>query len=165
MTTITLTVVSVATWLSPMPSLSEGWLVRYGPDYMGRANADYRDYDLDGFACAGALMSPADLGKAFWVKDGNDWVGPCLSVDVARRVDFYHYVYELEEIAELTDSALAALGIVNGARGQVFVGACPPDAPAMPQRYAPLVEWDWPPFEPQPIFWPYPVQEWPQVCQ
>jgi len=164
MTAITLTV-SIATWLTPMPALAEGWLVRYGPDGLGRANAEYRGYSLDGFACAGALMSPADLGKTFWVRyKSGAWHGPCLSVDVAKRTDFYHYVYQLQEIAELTDSTLAALGIVNGARGQVYVGACPPQGERMPQVYAPHLTLDLPPLDRNPLFWPYPVQTYPVAC-
>jgi len=142
-----------------MPALAEGWL-----DYLGRANADYRGYSLDGFACAGALMSPSDLGKTFWVRHKGAWVGPCLSVDVAKRTDFHHYVYELREIAELTDSTLAALGIVNGARGQVYVGACLPRRERMPQVYAPRLTLDEPPLDRNPLFWPYPVQSSPVAC-
>jgi len=158
------TLVSVATWLTAMPALSEGWLIRYGPDYMGRVNADFRGYTLEGYLCAGALMSPGDLGKVFWVKRGDGWYGPCLSVDVARRTDFYHYVYELEEIGELTDSTLAALGILNGARGQIFVGVCPPISPVMPQRYEPSLEFDYNPDSLTPSMYPYPIQELPQEC-
>ncbi len=154
-------IVSIATWLRPMPHLSEGWIVRYGPDYIGRANADFRGYSLEGYECAGALMSPADLGKVFWVRTDGEWYGPCLSVDVARRIDFYHYVYELEEIVELTDSALSNLGIENGARGLVFVGLCPPTRPVMPQRYAPLLEIDPNTNSHTPSMYPYPKQQRP----
>lgn len=157
-------VVSVATWLTPMPQLAEGWIIRYGPDYLGRANADYHGYTLNGYECAGALMSPGDLGKVFWIKNGYDWVGPCLSVDVSRRTDFYHYVYVDEEIAELTDSTLAILGITNGARGQVYVGVCPPLKTRMPQRYAPPLVLDYPPLESHPIWKFYPEQQLPESC-
>lgn len=165
MTDFLLLLVSLATWLTPMPKLAEGWLIRYGPNYLGAANAEYRGYTLEGYACAGALMSPADLGKTFWIKvKDSAWIGPCLSVDTARRTDFYRYVYELEEIAELTDATLSALGIVNGARGQVWMGTCPPTVDMMPQRYAPPLVWDAPPYEPHPVWQAYPEQQSLEAC-
>jgi len=159
-------IVSLVTWLSPLPQHAEGKLVRYGPDYLAHANAEYRGYDLTDFGgCGVALMSPADLGKIVWLRiPGGEWIGPCLSVDSARRVDFHRYVYSVREIAEVTDSTIAALGgFEHQAWGEVWVGRCPPTA-SIPALYSPPLVLDPLRREPHPRFWPYPTPETAGQC-
>lgn len=119
-----------------MPRHASGRLVRYGGDYLARVNADFHGYTLPASGCGLAVMSPADLGKLVWVRvPGGPWVGPCRSVDVAKRTDFLAYVNDLEEIVEITDSTRAQLGITENVFGEAYVGQCPPERETMAAVY------------------------------
>lgn len=167
-TALTLTV-SIATWLWPMPAHASGLLVVYGDQQLVRANAAYRGYTLAPYRdqCGVAVMSPSDLGETVWIRPsaGSEWFGPCLAVDVSRRIDFYRYVYVYGEIAEIPNWLAARWGFEHGAPGEVAVGACPPGTDSVPSVYAPPLAWDEPPTDENPIFWPYPPQQFPAPCR
>lgn len=150
-----------------MPQHSAGLLVVYGDQHLIAANADYRGYSLAPYrdACGVAVMSPSDLGKIIWVRLPNSvWFGPCLAVDVSRRTDFYRYVYQYGEIAEIPNWLASRWGFAHGAPGEVFVGMCPP-LNSTPSVYAPPLALDDPPLDANPIFWPYPRQVLPTQCR
>ena len=160
------TVVAVSTWMSPMPTHASGWLVLYGNERLARANAEYRGYDLGGYACGLSVMSPADLGRVVWVRaDGGTWFGPCLAVDTSARKDFFANVYVRGEVAEVDDRAAQAIGFANGVRGEAFVGRCPP-VKSDARRYQPdlVVDEYTPELSYLSAFWPYPRQERPIFC-
>lgn len=142
MNEISLILVSLATWLTASPTHAEGLLVYYGPDWLARANADYRGYSLADMRdnCGLSLRSPSDLGKIVWVAlpDGQ-WYGPCLSVDVGARHDFYSLVYVKREIAEVTATLRDLLQFKYGssAWGQIYIGLCPPPANSFAHLYQP----------------------------
>ena len=157
-------VVSVATWLTPLPQHAEGRLVRYGPQYLVEANAEFRGYDLSPYRdrCGLAAMSPADLGRILWLRlPGGEWYGPCLVVDVAMRKHFYTYVQEYQEIVEVGDRQRKLLGDwPSSAWGEVFVGRCPPRL-GQPILYRLT---DVRQGGPHSSFYPYPAQEIPARC-
>ena len=157
-------IVSVITWLTPLPTHAQGRLVRYGPQWLIEANAEFRSYDLAPYRdrCGLAVMSPADLGKIVWVRlPGEAWYGPCLAVDVAMRKHFYQYVEVYREVAELGDQQRRLLGNWPASTwGEVFVGACPPAPSAgqpQPYRLAQIQEGG-----PHASFYPYPPQQRPR---
>jgi len=156
-------VVSVQTWMTPVPAHSLGWLVYYGPRYLVEANAEYRGYDLSPYwqACRVAVMSPADLGKMVWFRRhlGQRSVGPCLAVDISKRSEFYLNVIERGIVADVSTE----VGFEKGLRAEMYVGSCPPRI-SEPRRYLPKVTLDEPPIGPNPLFWPYPSQKLPQRC-
>jgi len=160
------TVVAIATWMTPMPKQANGLLVLYGPPSLAQINAEFHGYDLKDYACGLSLMSPADLGKVVWVrkKDGK-WFGPCLSIDTARRQDFWDYVYNKHEVAEVDSRAADALGFDHGIKGEVYVGLCPPDH-GQAVDYNPDLAFD--EFTQNDsymhYFWPYPPQQRPCLC-
>jgi len=169
--------VSIATWSAPQPQLSAGRLVIYGNDLLALANAEYRGYDLDGYAFGLAAISPVMLGRVAWVHvPGGAWVGPGLVVDAVGRAHAYASIYERQEVAEVTWATAAVLGFSNGGRwGHIFFGACPPaDGPetrgqewsdfAAPELYAPPLVIDYDASEPHRSFYPYPIQQRPTVC-
>lgn len=162
---IALTVtVSVSTWYTPQPRHGAGLLVNYGADWLVHAQAQYRGYDmaLTRDDCGIATMSPAHLGQVAWVRvAGGDWYGPCVVVDVSRRVDFARYVYEMGEIAEIPWDVAEYLGFVYGAPGELYLGRCQPHATGTPQVYAPPLVVDEPPLERNPLYSAWPAQETP----
>lgn len=134
--------VSIMTWLTASPAHSEGLLVYYGPQYMAEANAEYRGWTLDPYyeRCGLSVMSPSDIGKVVWVKLLNgEWYGPCLSVDVSARKDFYTNVYVKQEVAEVTDRLRDLLRFEHGSSGwgEIYIGQCPPHPKSTPDLYSP----------------------------
>ena len=93
--------ISVSTWQSPLPSHASGTIVNYGDPQLVRDQADYRGYDLTGYTSGIAVMSPVDLGKAFWLRVNGAWYGPFLAVDTSRRDDFCASAGYRREIAEV----------------------------------------------------------------
>lgn len=159
--------VSVITWLTPAPAHAYGRLVRYGPQYLVEANADYRGYDLSPYPerCGVAAISPANLGQIVWVRlPGGDWQGPCLAVDVAARSDFARIVYYVQEIVEVSNDIAAFFGFEYGIWGEAAFSVCPPSEASMPKSYQPRLQTDDDHSEPNPLFWPYPEQQLPQAC-
>lgn len=153
--------VALSVWLTPAPTHARGLLVYYGNDHLAYANADYRGYSLREMrdACGLSLMSPADLGKIVWVRlnDGS-WYGPCSSVDVSARVDFYANVYIRHEIAEVTSTLRDKLQFIYGssATGEIYIGLCPPNIESKTRAYA---------YEPQPLKFSgenNPYMQWPR---
>ena len=164
-------IITVSTWLTPMPQHAAGKIGYYGPQYLAEANADFHGYDLAPYIdrCGLAVMSPADLGKIVWLRAGDsEWYGPCLGVDVAQRVHFYDYVTRIGELVEVPQSVREHFGFEWVVTGEVWVGACPPGRVTQPESYAELVTqtatWDHAPFERTPSFAPYPPQQWPEDC-
>jgi hypothetical protein len=89
------------TWYTPAPDHIVGKAVFYAP-YMMRATAEYRGLDLDGYLDGVSLMSPADIGQTVWIKrPGEEWEGPFLVVDCARRSDMYGVIVHNEEVVEV----------------------------------------------------------------
>ena len=163
--------ITVQTWLTPLPQYAQGKLVYYGRQYLVEANAEYRNYDLSYYRdrCGGSAMSPADLGKIWWFRldsEPSGWYGPCLFVDVAARQHFRYYVQGVEEIVEIGDPQRKMLGDFGSQMwGVVWVGRCPPSSIEYePSRYDLTVEWDRYPYEPTPSFYPYQAQELPMQC-
>lgn len=156
-------VVTVSSWLTPLPQHAAGKLVYYGPQYLSEANADYRGYDLSPYwnRCGVAVMSPADLGRMVWVrKPGGEWLGPCLAVDVAARIHFARAVWYVGEIVDVPKSVRDALGFEFGMPGEAWIGQCPQEGEA--QAYdPPKVFVD--EVGPNPNF-VYPPQELPASC-
>lgn len=159
--------VCVATWMTPAPRHTYGRLVRYGPQSLIEANAEYRGYDLSPYPhrCGVAAISPANLGQIVWLRlPSGEWQGPCLAVDVAARSDFARIVYHVQEIAEVPDRLAELFGFENGAWGEAAFSACPPSEPSMPKQYQPRLQTDDDHSESSPLFWPYPEQQLPQEC-
>lgn len=144
--TVALTLaVTLATWSQPQPDLADGYIGLYGSWPLVRANAEYRGYDLDGYRCGGSLMSPASLGKTFWIRlyDGS-WWGPCLSVDCSARKDFFANTVVRSEVAEVDDGSMRVLGARWRQWGTVYVGPCPPvaDRDMRGMEFRPSIEFD-----------------------
>src|SRR3990167_5316997 len=160
--------VTIAVWLMPSPQHAEGLLVRYGPQWLVEAVAEYRGYDLSPYPdrCGLSLISPSDLGKIVWVRqlDGS-WYGPCLAMDVAARKDFAWIVYYAQEVAEVPNSISEKMGFANGQWGEVYIGDCPPSSDSVPQVYRPPYELDKDPNSVTPSMWPYPAQQYPVNCE
>lgn len=166
MNTLANVLVSVATWLSPMPVHAHGLIVSYGSNRLMHDQFWVRGYTREGYAGGLAAASPSMLGRVAWVRTHGAWVGPLLVVDVMARHDFYRGVYVNGEIAEVSDEVRLRLGIVNGAIGEVYFGLCPPppDRNYVGIPYTPPLTWDMG-NDRQPLFWPYPAQEWPIACE
>lgn len=90
-------------------------------------------------------MSPSDIGRVVWVRlPSGEWYGPCLSVDVGARRDFYQLVYVNREVAEVSKRLRDLLRFEHGSSGwhEIFIGQCPPDAHGLtPERYAPALSY------------------------
>lgn len=140
-------VVTLSVWLTPLPEHAVGMIGKYGTWQDTNAQAVYRGYDPLPYACGGALMSPTDLGKIFWVRRvpgdarydslqiTTDWFGPCLADDTSARKDFIDNVFRQRKVAEMDDRVADALGgWINDAWfwGEVYVGICPPDEDETP---------------------------------
>lgn len=160
-------VITIALWLTPVPAHAEGRLVVYGNQNLIEANAQFRGYDLAPYRerCGVSALSPADLGKIYWLRPSSDspWYGPCLAVDVAKRTDFYTYVTELKEVAEIPRWLATRWGAEFSLRGEVAVSLCPPQYHSQARPYV------LPPLEltnlhPHPSFYPYPPQQLPEPC-
>lgn len=159
---------ALSVWMTPLPRHASGRLVWYGPQSLVELNATYRGYNLSLFRdrCGVAVMSPADLGKVIWLRlPGGEFYGPCLSIDVAGRDNFLHYVNDLNEVAEIATPTRAALGITDdplNPLGEVYVGACPPEILGTPLPYRVTPEYTTDSFHPS--LYPYPPQAWPVSC-
>jgi hypothetical protein len=153
--------ISISTWLTPSPVHAKGLLVNYGNQQIVEANALYRGYDLSFYPnrCGGSAISPADLGKVFYVKLPNgEWYGACLFVDVGARVDFANQI-SIGEVAELPDWMLAKFDKYFSAEGEIYIGSCP-NKYSIPQYYKPVITYS---NEPHPYI-PYPKQQRPPIC-
>lgn len=157
-------ILAVSAWSAPQPTLSYGMLYVYGNQFLVQANADWHGYDLrPTHGCGLASISPAMLGRLAYVSvDGQHWSGPCLVVDVDGRDDALQAIYYRHEVAEITFKQATELGFKYGAWGYVYFGACLQNL--TPERYAPPLELDYPPYSPTPSFYPYPEQEIPYLC-
>lgn len=157
-------IVALSVWMTPAPIHSRGLLVMYGPDSLANSNAIYRNYSLEDMRdhCGLSLMSPSDLGRIVWIRlNDNSWYGPCLSVDVSARHDFYDNVYIRHEIAEVTTTLRDKLKFIYGSSqvGEIYIGLCPPDVESKTRAYA---------YEPQPLKFSAernPYMQWPRQEQ
>lgn len=165
MTDLTLALITVATWLTPLPTHAQGWLVNYGSQNVVEAVAAYRGYDLAPYPerCGVSAMSPADLGQLAWLRlpDG-EWYGPCLVMDVAAREHFEQYVRN-GEVLEIPRWLAERLGFTHGALGESFIGACPPVPESAPEWYLPTWRYDPRPTI-TPSMYPYPAPQLPVDC-
>lgn len=161
-------VLSVASWMTPQPIHSSGYLVNYGSRELIEDQATYRHYDLSLYPdrCGISLISPVHLGQVVWVRvRGGRWHGPCLSVDSMAQRDAYRGIYLNHEIAELPRWLATKLGFENGAQGELWIGLCPP--PLNGWGEAEIYE---PPLsfyqgERRPLFWPFAPQQRPGTCR
>lgn len=159
-------IVAVSTWLTQMPPHSQGLLVTYGSQHLIEVNAQYRGYDLSYYKnrCGVSAISPSDIGKVVWLRvEGQDWYGPCLTVDAGARRHFYHLVYVNHEIAEVPVWMAERFKFPHGSsrQGEVFRGLCPPHSESIPEDYAPPLLWD--EYGPNPYF-KIPDQQIPVDC-
>jgi len=153
--------ISISSWMTPSPVHATGLLVNYGDQNLIELNAKFRGYDLSPYfmRCGGSAISPADLGKAFYVKlPSGEWYGACLFVDVGARVDFANQI-AIGEVAELPDWMLAMFGKYYSAQSEIYVGECPRwGTTAKP--FKPKITHS---FEPHPYI-EYPRQQVPPKC-
>jgi len=126
-----------------MPKHAEGLIGLYGPAYVAEANAIYRGYDLDPYACGLAVMSPSDIGKIVWLRvPEGEWFGPCLAVDISARKDFKANVVDQHKVVEADQRAADALGFKWGVWGESYVGLCPPFPTSQAREYEVWLEPD-----------------------
>lgn len=154
---------SLTTWMTPSPVHAKGLIVNYGNQHTVEVNAQYHGYDLSPYKmrCAGSAISPADLGKTFYVKLPNgDWYGACLFIDVGARHDFETQI-SIDEIAELPDWMMSMFGVYHSVYSEVYIGSCPTWS-STSQRFKPLITYS---REAHPYI-PYPKQQLPpHDCQ
>lgn len=157
------TLVSMSTWLTPMPQHAQGRLVAYGNQSLVEANAAYRGYSLDGFdnRCGVAVMSPSDLGKIVWVRlSETEWIR-CLAVDVGARHDFFALVFQKREVAEVPFWLAEHMDFEFSQWGEVAIGLCPPPPDSIAVRYVPYLKFD----SSGGLTWrEYPAQQRPVSC-
>ncbi len=83
------------------PPLAIGKAVFYGPNSM-EATAKYRGFKLKGYVDGVSLLTCGDIGKSVWIKrPGNNWEGPFLVVDCAKRGDLYGIINYRNEVVEV----------------------------------------------------------------
>jgi hypothetical protein len=150
----------------------EGWFLTYGGNQALYANANYRGYSVEGEGyrrdCMVAAMSPSNLGQIVWLRPSlrDEWFGPCLVVDTVSRVDWYHSVVNIQDIAEIPRWLMNEWGThKQGIYGEAYFGVCPPRwNDTVPQRYLPPIIIDH--YRPvvQYSGWPYPAQQFPIDC-
>lgn len=158
-------IVSLATWLSPMPIHSQGLLVRYGNQSLVEANATYHEVDLSPYwnRCGLSAISPSDMFKVVWVRNPTtgEWLGPCVFIDAANRKHFETIVYTNHEVAEIPFWLADILGAEFGQWGEVSVSLCPPTDDSIAVRYSPQLRRD----SGGSLGWRYwPKQELPVAC-
>lgn len=169
LTTLLGCVLAVSSWIAPQPQYSAGRIYNYGGDSVALANVQWHwpGMTLEGYAGAGASISPAHLGDIMWARvEGGEWVGPILVADVTARNDAAAAVFVRGEIAELPRSIMAQLGAAWGVDGFIFFGSCPPPADSTHYHaspYAPPLAWE-DAGSPGRSFWPYPPAEMPVSC-
>lgn len=153
--------IAAAVWFTPSPRHAQGLIVNYGNQHMVEVNAQYRGYTLDPYRdrCGGSAISRADIGKMFWLRlPSGAWYGGCLFIDVGARHDFPDQINR-DEIAELPDWMMAMLDKFYSARGEIYIGKCPPRG-GQAQVYKPDLVYR---NDPAPYV-PFPPQELPIQC-
>ena len=101
------------TWFTPMPIHTSGNAVWYAP-WMMEGTANYRGMSLDGFVGGIATNSVGDMGKTAWIKrNGLEWEGPYLIVDVSQRNHAYHHAINVGSIFEVDFPTALRWGIVS----------------------------------------------------
>lgn len=115
----------------------------YGSDYVLKASAEYRGWDVSPYKDIISGMSPSDLGKVAWVRlEDGTYYGPLLVGDSGARHDFYKLVYVNHEIAEIGNRLRELMGFTYSEWGEVVVSLCPPASDSIPVRYQPYLKWD-----------------------
>lgn len=142
--------ITLETWFTPAPLLSDGAAVFYAPGLM-EATARQRRLPLAGYLGGVAMLSPADIGRTVWLKRASqDWEGPYLVVDCARRGDMYGTAILRGEVVEVGFSTALRWGMIRLKPGgwstvrwreegvQVIVTNRRPDGASLPSpiRYA-----------------------------
>jgi hypothetical protein len=102
-------------WFTGMPPYASGGAVFYAPGVM-EATAELRELSLEGYVDGVALMSPADIGSVVWIKR-DEWEGPFLVVDCARRGDFYPVAVRRDEVVEVGFETAKKWGMAYGQYG------------------------------------------------
>jgi hypothetical protein len=99
-------------WMTHQPNHTEGKMVWYSPEVM-RATAEYRGIECE--ECIGyvSLMSPIDIGRKVWIKIDEQWYGPFMSVDCAKKGDMYSIVVYRDEVVEIGFDFARELGMVS----------------------------------------------------
>ncbi len=163
-------VLAIASWAAPEPIYSSGLGVVYGGQQLVEANASFHSYDLSPYPdrCGGAAISPAMLGRIYWVRtEHGGWaVGPCLAVDVVARADAYGSIFLRKEVIEVSRDSAEKLDFEYGGPVLVWWGLCPPPPDSLfpvPQAYAPPLRWE-EEGSPGRSFYPYPPQQLPIDC-
>jgi hypothetical protein len=101
------------TWYREMPQYTIGKAVWYAPGIMN-ATAEYRGMSLEGFKGGVATNSVSMMGKTVWLKrQGLDWEGPFLVVDVGQRNHAYHQAVNVKSIVEVDFKTAIEWGIVS----------------------------------------------------
>lgn len=163
-------VLSVYSWSLPQPQYSAGMIYGYGSESVAAANVEWHwpGHSLEGYAGAGASISPHHLGQLMWARvEHGDWIGPILVADVVARRDSVASVYIRREIAELPRGIMAQLGTNWGTEGYIFFGSCPPPSDSIfytASPYRPPLVWDTPPDDGHKSFYPYPPAALPVDC-
>ena len=130
--------VSNSTYYSPQPEHIIGRAVMYAPNLM-EGSARFNGFDLDGFVGGVAMSNIADQGQVVWLRrDGVNWEGPFLVVDVSARKSVWTHVVERHQSVEvdfntalrwgMADIVDGSWSIVRGAtmNVDVFKGLLPP---------------------------------------
>lgn len=131
--------ISNDTYYTPAPAHIIGNAVMYAPGIM-QATANYNGLSLDGFVGGVAMASAADIGQVVWLRrDGREWEGPYLVVDVSSRGHVWTHVVIRETVVEVDFETavrwgMASVGGQNGytildggiADVEVYKGLLPP---------------------------------------
>ena len=101
---------SLQSWFMPAPVHFSGKVTYYAPGLV-EATAAWRGMSLDGFLDGVALMSPSDVGERVYIKFSEEWYGPFLVVDCARRGDMWPVVVHREEAVEVGHKTATLWGL------------------------------------------------------
>jgi len=149
--------ISNRSWFLASPQHTIGAATYYANGVM-EATARSRGMSLSGFVGGVSLISPADIGQTVYLRrQTEDWEGPFLVVDCARRSDMWGVVYYRGEVVEVDFHTAIRWGMVNPTTYkrisyrmdgvEVWKGRHPPEDGGQPldlrQYWIPRVEWVW----------------------
>lgn len=115
---------TVESWFAVAPDLTRGAVVYYSPGLM-EATARWRGLNLEGYIGGVALPACADIGAEVWIKD-QDWEGPFLVVDCARRSDIYGVIVHRNEAVEVDYRTAQRWRLTAGSWPEVIVSKIGP---------------------------------------
>lgn len=138
---------SIDTYKAPAPQHIVGNAVLYAPGIM-EATAKYRGMDLTGFVGGVAMPSMADMGEVVWLRrEGLDWEGPFLVVDVSQRAHMWEHVVLKGQSVEVDFDTAVRWGMATGVAGnwrivrgrldnvEVYKGLQPPEDDSVAVNY------------------------------